>query len=292
MSHFATPLIVINLGCEMVYVIEQRLMMQKIPINKSEKVLTEIVTVLLHPKLMEDLFLPQPVAPHPVIKQLISDISASSIMKLDEYSTNKLWDLITMIFKWQISVGTNQNIFDITRRHLSGIAALMPITFPKNIFKEAIDNFDTLINKLSDEDYKDLSNTIILWFTQYHSKISVLLRLGLQNRDGSIKLPAMINIKFLKNLGENIYKHDKKTYIDDYEVNSCDDNEINCLLAPIESVSPKNNYSSFKNAEIKGSFLNNIEISHVNVFNNDINFIPTVPRSTNEDLLEMLKNEA
>ncbi|XP_047522103.1 protein OSCP1 [Pieris napi] len=292
MSHFATPLIVINLGCEMVYVIEQRLKMQKIPLSKSEKVLTEIVTVLLHPKLMEDLFLPQPIAPHAVIKQLISDISASSIMKLDDYSTNKLWDLITMIFKWQISVGTNQNIFDITRRHLSGIAALMPMTFPKNIFKEANDNFDTLIRKLSDDDYKSLSNTITLWFTEYHSKISVLLRLGLQNRDGSIKLPAMINIKFLKNLGENIYKHDKKTYIDDYEVTCCDDNEINCLLAPIESVSPKKIQGSFNNAEINGSLLNNIEISHVNVFNNDLNFIPTVPRSTNEDLLEMLKNEA
>ncbi|CAF4929873.1 unnamed protein product [Pieris macdunnoughi] len=292
MSHFATPLIVINLGCEMVYVIEQRLKMQKIPLNKSEKVLTEIVTVLLHPKLMEDLFLPQPVAPHAVIKQLISDISACSIMKLDDYSTNKLWDLITMIFKWQISVGINQNIFDITRRHLSGIAALMPMTFPKNIYKEAIDNFNTLIRKLSDDDYKSLSNTITLWFTEYHSKISVLLRLGLQNRDGSIKLPGMINIKFLKNLGENIYKHDKKTYIDDYEVTCCDNNEINCLLAPIESVSPKKIQGSFNNAKINGSLLNNIEISHVNVFNNDLNFIPTVPRSTNEDLLEMLKNEA
>lgn len=37
MSHFSTPFIVINLGCEMIYVIEQRLKMQNISMDKSEK---------------------------------------------------------------------------------------------------------------------------------------------------------------------------------------------------------------------------------------------------------------
>lgn len=37
MSHFATPFIVVNLGCEMLYVIEQRLKAQEISPDKSEK---------------------------------------------------------------------------------------------------------------------------------------------------------------------------------------------------------------------------------------------------------------
>ncbi|KAI8439288.1 hypothetical protein MSG28_013121 [Choristoneura fumiferana] len=37
MSHFATPCIVVNLGCEMIYVIEQRLKAQNIPAEKSER---------------------------------------------------------------------------------------------------------------------------------------------------------------------------------------------------------------------------------------------------------------
>lgn len=37
MSHFATPFIVVNLGCEMLYVIEQRLKAQEIAKDKSER---------------------------------------------------------------------------------------------------------------------------------------------------------------------------------------------------------------------------------------------------------------
>lgn len=37
MSHFATPFIVTNLGCEMVFVIDQRLKAQNITLDKSER---------------------------------------------------------------------------------------------------------------------------------------------------------------------------------------------------------------------------------------------------------------
>ncbi|KAJ8714955.1 hypothetical protein PYW08_004936 [Mythimna loreyi] len=110
MSHFATPFLAVNLGCEMIFVIDQRLKAQNISLDKSEKVLTDVATVLLHPKLLDELFTPQPVAAHALIKQLLQDIATSSIMKLDDYSMSKLWDLMTMIFKWQLSVATNQNI--------------------------------------------------------------------------------------------------------------------------------------------------------------------------------------
>lgn len=42
MSHFATPFIVINLGCEMIYVIDQRLKTQKVPLDKSERGLLKL----------------------------------------------------------------------------------------------------------------------------------------------------------------------------------------------------------------------------------------------------------
>lgn len=37
MSHFATSFIAINLGCEMVFVIDQRLRAQNISMDKSER---------------------------------------------------------------------------------------------------------------------------------------------------------------------------------------------------------------------------------------------------------------
>lgn len=303
MSHFATPIIVVNLGCEMVYVIDQRLKAQNVGLDKSEKVLTDIVTVLLHPKLLDELFIPQPVATHAVIKQLLQAISTTSIMKLDEYSMSKLWDLMTMIFKWQLFVATNQNIFDISRRHLKSVATLLPNYFTKSLLEHAMKRFEYLNNRFTDEDYKSLSSTLILWFSEYHTKISVLLRLDLQKSDGTFSLPVSVDQKIIKNLGENIYKYDnKKNVIDEYEKQCAKTPEINFILGSFENVRTKNDIELQLpiNLGSKNARKNKIrlEIGQDTTFENiriqrkikdtDLAYNPNTPKSTQEDLLDML----
>ncbi|XP_013200899.2 protein OSCP1 [Amyelois transitella] len=303
MSHFSTPFIVVNLGCEMLYVIDQRLKAQNIGSDKSERVLMDIATVLLHPKLLDELFIPQPVATHVVTKQLLQDISATSIMKLDEYSMTKLWDLMTMIFKWQLSVATKQNIFDITRRHLKSIARLLPHYFPKCFIEQTMRRFENIEQRFTDADYKCLSNTLILWFSEYHTKISVLLRLGLQNKDGTFSLPATINPNILHNLGENIYKYDsKKNPVEDFERRCSDTSEISCLLSSIEKdILPTkhtflkiqlpfelgNKQNKKRTIEIDTQF-ENIATNFKNNIEYDLTFNPNLPKSPQEDLLQML----
>ncbi|XP_059057869.1 protein OSCP1 [Achroia grisella] len=303
MSHFATPFIVVNLGCEMVYVIDQRLKAQNIGPDKSERVLTDVLTVLLHPKLLDELFIPQPVATHVVIRQLLQDVSATSIMKLDDYSMKKLWDLMTMIVKWQLSVATNQNIFDITMRHLKNVATLMPQYFPKCIIDQAMKRFQSLAQRFTDDDYKCIVNTLILWFSEYHTKISVLLRLGLQRKDGTFNLPSTINPKILQNLGENIYIYDiKKNPIDEYESRCTDTNEISCLLASMENAKHKQNIVKIQlPVEFGGrqSRQRTLEISRDTQFESivtsrkvmttDLTFNPNLPSTPQEDLLQMLE---
>ncbi|XP_063625817.1 protein OSCP1 [Cydia splendana] len=303
MSHFATPFITVNLGCEMIYVIEQRLKAQNIAAEKSERVLTDVVTVLLHPTLLEELFIPQPVATHAVVKQLLQDISATSIMKLDDYSMSKLWDLMTMIYKWQLSVATNQNIFDITRRHLKSVAIIMPKNFPKCIIEHTMRKFETLAQRFTDDDYKCLSNTLILWFSEYHTKISVLLRLGLQRKDGTFNLPSTISPNIINNLGENIYKYDnKKNSVEEYESRCAGTHEISCLLGPIEKVSTVkakvelqlpielyNKESQKKTIEInRDTQFESIVMTQIRNKTTDLNFVPDIPKSPHEDLLEMM----
>ncbi|XP_072945056.1 protein OSCP1 [Epargyreus clarus] len=304
MSHFATPFIVVNLGCEMVYIIDQRLKSQNISLDKSERVLTDIVTVLLHPKLLDELFIPQPVATHAVIKQLLQDISTTTIMKLDDYSMSKLWDLMTMIYKWQLSVTTSQNIFDITQRHLRSVVKLLPEYFSIGIIEQCMKKFEKLYKKFTDDDYKSLCSTLILWFSEYHTKISVLLRLGLQKKDGTFSLPSALNPRILKNLGENIYKYDsKKNSVEEYENHCSDTNEIRCLLATIEKASTKQGIIELQlPIELdKGSsekkvieISKNMQFEHINtsVKNKefDLTYSVDVPRSAQEDLLDMLDN--
>lgn len=226
-------------------------------------------------------------------------------MKLDDYSMSKLWDLMTMIFKWQLSVATNQNIFDISRRHLKGVANVMPHYFSKFVIEQAMRRFECLAQRFNDDDYKCLNNTLILWFSEYHTKISVLLRLGLQRKDGTFSLPATINPNVLQNLGENIYKYDnKKNPIEEYESRCADTNEISCLLGPIEKASPKrsvielqlpiefgNEDKGKKIVEIaRDTQFEAIDTNIKNKHNNELTFTPAMPKSTQEDLLDMLED--
>ncbi|XP_041981864.1 protein OSCP1 [Aricia agestis] len=302
MSHFATPFIVINLGCEMVYVIDQRLQSQNVPADKAERVLTDIVTVLLHPKLLDELFIPQPVGSHTTIRQLLQDISATSIMKLDDYSLSKLWDLMTMIFKWQLSVTTCQNIFDISCRHLRNIASLMPEYFSKAFIENALRRFEILSDMFTDEDFKALNNTLILWFSEYHTKISVLIRLGLQHKDGTLSLPSTIDSKILHNLGENIYKYDMKRYFIDENSTDTNSGEIKCLLSKIDKVHhDKKSIKLQLPIEFGTNEKKTLEINknqkfqyiNTNIKNreNDLIYTAHAQKSTQDDLLQMLEDD-
>lgn len=227
-------------------------------------------------------------------------------MKLDDYSMSKLWDLMTMIFKWQLAVATNQNIFDITRRHLKGVATLMPHYFNEHYIEQVILRFESLSRKFTDDDYKSLNNTMILWFSEYHTKISVLLRLGLQKKDGTFSLPATLDPIILQNLGENIYKYDsKKNPVDEYEQRYTDTNEINCLLSTIGKLNSDSSIELQLPILLAGtsgesSTKKVIKISrdakfmkidtNIKTRGTDLTFNPNIPKSANEDLLDMMKD--
>lgn len=67
-------------------------------------VLEDIISDLVSKELLGDMLPPQPNSSHEDIKNIIEDITQSSSMRLDSISMSKLWDLITMVFKWQMSV--------------------------------------------------------------------------------------------------------------------------------------------------------------------------------------------
>ena len=57
------PLLVINMGGEMIYILEQRLRAQSIPAEKSEKVLVDVVRTMYSKNFISELFNPK-VRPH------------------------------------------------------------------------------------------------------------------------------------------------------------------------------------------------------------------------------------
>ncbi|KAJ8935117.1 hypothetical protein NQ314_013013 [Rhamnusium bicolor] len=116
MSHYVTPFLVLNLGSEMIFVIAQRLQAQNIPHERATLVLEEIISVLISKSLIADLMKPQATYSHENVREIVEDVTQSSAMRLDPVSMGKLWDLITMVFKWQVSM--SENLLGITLRHL------------------------------------------------------------------------------------------------------------------------------------------------------------------------------
>ena len=84
MALIAMPLVVINLGTEMVYILEQRLRAQAIPGDKSTKVLHDVARTMFNANFMQQVFVPQELYSNASTRQIFDRLAHSSIMRLSE----------------------------------------------------------------------------------------------------------------------------------------------------------------------------------------------------------------
>ncbi len=59
-SYLSLPFLILNMGGEMIYILDQRLRAQNIAPDKSQRVLLDVIRNLYAERLQEDLFRPQP----------------------------------------------------------------------------------------------------------------------------------------------------------------------------------------------------------------------------------------
>lgn len=84
MSQLAMPLLVVNLGCEMTYILEQRLKAQNIPADKACKVLNDVIRTMFDPGYVDKLFAPQDMYTVSQTRKIFDRLAHSSIMRLSE----------------------------------------------------------------------------------------------------------------------------------------------------------------------------------------------------------------
>lgn len=142
---------------------------------------------------------------------LLSDIACCSLMRLDINSMDKLWDLMVMVFKWQLAISVNdpQRLVDITFRHMDGVGRLIPESRKTML----IDCGKRLIieywDKIADKDF--VVQNVMRFLHPFNVKISILIRLGFQRTDATFETNVGDREHFqyyVNNVGENIYaKH-------------------------------------------------------------------------------------
>ena len=118
-SCWAMPIVVLNMGGEMVYILHQRLQAQTVNSEKADKVLQEVVKAMFSPLFIDELFKPQEVYSNASTRQIFEKLAHSSIMRLNKVSMDKLYDLMCMGFKYQvISLTCPQQYVQLTLVHL------------------------------------------------------------------------------------------------------------------------------------------------------------------------------
>ncbi len=84
MSQLAMPLLVVNMGCEMVYILEQRLKAQNIAPDKACKVLNDVIRTMFDAEYVDKLFAPQDMYTVSQTRKIFDRLAHSSIMRLSE----------------------------------------------------------------------------------------------------------------------------------------------------------------------------------------------------------------
>ncbi|KAL1494381.1 hypothetical protein ABEB36_009989 [Hypothenemus hampei] len=127
-------------------------------------------------------------------------------MKLDATSMNKLWDLISMVFKWQLAMCLS--VIETTQRHVTELESYVAsegTQLQLHRLQNVLQNF----NKMLNEDEKRLLHQDLTdWCQGFNVRVSLLLRMGLQGNDGHFITHDLNPIaeKMLQNIGDNIYE--------------------------------------------------------------------------------------
>ncbi|XP_030679301.1 protein OSCP1 isoform X1 [Nomascus leucogenys] len=202
MSVRTLPLLFLNLGGEMLYILDQRLRAQNIPGDKARKdewtevdrkrVLNDIISTMFNRKFMEELFKPQELYSKKALRTVYERLAHASIMKLNQASMDKLYDLMTMAFKYQVLLCPRpKDVLLVTFNHLDTIKGF--IRDSPTILQQVDETFRQLTEiygGLSAGEFQLIRETLLIFFQDLHIRVSMFLKDKVQNNNGRFVLPV------------------------------------------------------------------------------------------------------
>ncbi len=102
MSLRAMPMIVLNMGSEMLYILNQRLQAQKIEEVKRLKVIADVTKTMFADAFVSALFQEQDVYSGIDVRKIFDRLAHSSIMRLNAKSMSKLCVLCVYGLIWSV----------------------------------------------------------------------------------------------------------------------------------------------------------------------------------------------
>ncbi|XP_076827900.1 protein OSCP1 isoform X2 [Brachyhypopomus gauderio] len=190
MSTRTLPLLFINLGGEMLYILDQRLRAQNIPTDKAKKVMNDIITTMFNKKFLEELFKPQELYSKKALRTVFDRLAHASIMRLNQASMDKLYDLMTMAFKYQVLLCPRpKDLLLVTFNHMDAIKDFVRDT--STILSQVDETFKQLIEMytpLCGGEFQLIRQTLLIFFQDMHIRVSIFLKDKVQNSNGRFAL--------------------------------------------------------------------------------------------------------
>lgn len=191
MADYAMPICCINMGSDMVYILEQRLEAQSISVEKTRRVLSDVCSTMFSKKFIDDLFKPQIMYSAFFIRQIFNRLAHSSIMRLNETSMDKLYDLMTMGQKYQVMMCRDPiELICATLNHMDNVINMLKkVNEEGKAYKLALRTKKLVVKTYSNMSVEQLHNirqALFLFLQDRKVKVSLFLTEKIQNQDGTI----------------------------------------------------------------------------------------------------------
>ncbi|XP_041867217.1 protein OSCP1-like [Melanotaenia boesemani] len=190
MSMRTLPLVFINLGGEMLYILDQRLQAPNTSEDQSEKVMKDIVGTMFSKVFMDELLKAQQLYSHRTMKTVLTRLAHASIMRLNPASMDRLYELMVMAFKHQVLLCPRpRDLLLISYNHIDTIREFVKDS--PALVNQVDDTHRKIIevySHLSEGEFQLLRQTLLIFFQDMHIRVSLFLKNQIQNPSGRFAL--------------------------------------------------------------------------------------------------------
>ncbi|CAD8121535.1 unnamed protein product [Paramecium sonneborni] len=187
-AYMANGLILLNLSGDVLYIIEQRLRAQGIDKEKGLIVLNDLALKIYTYPNLQKIFTPSKTLTVNEIFTLIDQIVHCSIMKLNEDSLSKLFDLIIMTLKaYLMKSNSPYEIYLCTIKHFDVIQEIGINDQAIQALLQCKQTFIDKYSKLTSFDYMMIRGEIMKLLTGKFTRVQMFLNDKSQNQDGTFQ---------------------------------------------------------------------------------------------------------
>ncbi|XP_029369328.1 protein OSCP1a [Echeneis naucrates] len=200
MSLRTLPLVIINLGGEMLCILDQRLQAQNTSEDNSEKgvwsendrkrVMNDIIGTMFTKAFMDELLKPQQLYSHRTMKTVLTRLAHASIVRLNAASMDRLYELMVMAFKYQVFLCPRpKDLLLISYNHLDTVREFVKNTpAVVNQVDETHRKIIEVYSTLSEGEFQLIRQTLLIFFQDMHVRVSLFLKNQVQNANGRFAL--------------------------------------------------------------------------------------------------------